>query len=222
MPVPEIEGTAPFDVPGAGKDCFTWYKIFGNLSDGVPLIALHGGPGSPHNYMLGFVDLTEKYGIPLILYDCIGCGNSTHIAEKRGDQKFWTADLLQRELDNLVKHLALPKFHLLGHSWGGMLAAKYAGERSDSDMISKLVLLNTPGSIPDFLKSITEKRLLLPKDVQQVINEHEARKDFDSPAYQEAVGLFYRLYFCRTDPWPEKLLESRAIRARDPTVYTTM
>jgi hypothetical protein len=40
------EGKIPFEVKGAGKECFTWYKVFGDLSSSVrPLVALHGGPG---------------------------------------------------------------------------------------------------------------------------------------------------------------------------------
>jgi hypothetical protein len=41
-----VTGTVPFKVPGVDKECFTWYKIFGDLNSGKrPLIALHGGPG---------------------------------------------------------------------------------------------------------------------------------------------------------------------------------
>ena len=44
--VPVTEGKIPFEVKGAGKECFTWYEAFGDLSSGArPLIALHGGPG---------------------------------------------------------------------------------------------------------------------------------------------------------------------------------
>ena len=41
------EGTIPFKIPGIEKQCFTWYRLYGELLDGVrPLIALHGGPGA--------------------------------------------------------------------------------------------------------------------------------------------------------------------------------
>lgn len=44
--VPVTEGRIPFQVDAAGKECFTWFKVFGDLkADTRPLIALHGGPG---------------------------------------------------------------------------------------------------------------------------------------------------------------------------------
>src|SRR5271170_2308265 len=62
------EGEVSFDVPAAGKPCKTWYKIYGNLSSsstGRPLVALHGGPGACHNYLLPLADLAAApHSIP--------------------------------------------------------------------------------------------------------------------------------------------------------------
>lgn len=54
-------------------------------------------------------------------YDQIGCGRSTHLPEKLGDEAFWSVELFVRELDNLIYYLGLREtgFHLLGQSWGG-------------------------------------------------------------------------------------------------------
>lgn len=70
------EGTVEFDVPAAGKPCQTWYRIVGDLGCGItPLIAVHGGPGLTHHYMLPMVDFYEKLGIPVVFYDreCVLC-----------------------------------------------------------------------------------------------------------------------------------------------------
>lgn len=54
-------GTAPFKVPGLDMECFTWFKVFGDLRSGKrPLIALHGGPG------VGYMNLNS------VFKDCIG------------------------------------------------------------------------------------------------------------------------------------------------------
>lgn len=51
-------GTAPFKVPGLDMECFTWFKVFGDLKSGKrPLIALHGGPG------VGYVNLTFVFKV---------------------------------------------------------------------------------------------------------------------------------------------------------------
>lgn len=122
------EGFAPLEVPGADKPCQTYYKIFGDLKSGVtPLIGLHGGPGATMNYMLSMADLAEPpYDIPVVLYDQVGCGGSTLLPEKAGDVEFWTVKLFVDEFHNLMKHLGIETYDILGHSWGSMLGQEIA------------------------------------------------------------------------------------------------
>ena len=76
-----------------------------------------GGPGVNHSYLLILSDLTKAHGIPLVLYDQLGNGLSTHLPEKMGDVGFWTEGLFLDELDNLLKHLGIQDdYDLLGHS----------------------------------------------------------------------------------------------------------
>ena len=121
MAAPSIaEGEIPFDAPGTSKPCKTWYKVIGDLTT-PPLVALHGGPGAGHEYMTSLTDLHDKYKIPVIYYDQVGCGRSTRFPEKNGDSSFWTFNLFLMELENLVKHFNLHQlgFYILGQSWGG-------------------------------------------------------------------------------------------------------
>ncbi|KIJ41479.1 hypothetical protein M422DRAFT_255384 [Sphaerobolus stellatus SS14] len=76
-------------------------RVFGDLSNGKqrPLVTLHGGPGVAHEYQLALVDLVSKYGIPVIVYDQIGNGKSTHLREKTRDGSFWTEEFFCDELD---------------------------------------------------------------------------------------------------------------------------
>jgi hypothetical protein len=46
------------------------YEFYGELkSGGVSLIALHGGPGIPHAYLLPLSPLLTDYGISVAVYD---------------------------------------------------------------------------------------------------------------------------------------------------------
>lgn len=156
---PITEGEVPLDVPAAGKPCHTWYKLFGSLdatttAAGPILIALHGGPGAGHEYLMPLVDLYTRYGIPVLLYDQIGCARSTHLREKNGDAEFWSFELFISELDNLIDRLGLRErgFYLLGQSWGGVLAASYAMPRyhggKTPEGLRKLIVHSGPASIP--------------------------------------------------------------------------
>ena len=65
--------TAPeghIDVPG-GR---VWYRIAGPDAPGVPLLCLHGGPGSTHDYLEPLADLADER--PVVFYDQLGCGRS--------------------------------------------------------------------------------------------------------------------------------------------------
>jgi len=67
------------------------------------------------------------HDVPVIMYDQIGCGRSTHLPEKNGDAGFWSMSLFLSELDNLLSHLGIQdSYSLLGQSWGGTVAAEHA------------------------------------------------------------------------------------------------
>ena len=101
------------------RDGWTW--LIGDLHSGKrPLVALHGGPGVSTDYLFAYSNITVLYGIPVILYDQLGAGRSTHLPEKLGDASFWTIQLFLDELDNLLTHFKIKDdYDLLGHSWEG-------------------------------------------------------------------------------------------------------
>ncbi|KAI0944270.1 hypothetical protein AcW1_002021 [Taiwanofungus camphoratus] len=101
---PVTEGIIPFVYQD--ETFQTYYKLFGDLANRThsPLIVLHGGPGLTHDCMLPLSDLASA-SIPVILYDQLGNGLSTHLKEK--PPTFWTIDLLIDEL------------------WGGVLGAEF-------------------------------------------------------------------------------------------------
>ena len=163
---PTVTGTVDFDA-GAGKPCQTWYQVYGDLkSDKTPVVAIHGGPGSTHHYILSMVDLFAIYGIPIVFYDQLGNGNSTHLPEKSGDAgSFWTEQLFLDELDNLLRHLGIQdNYSVIGHSWGGMLAARHAARRPKG--LRRLIISNSPADIQLFVKAANEE--LVPKLDPQV------------------------------------------------------
>ncbi|SUG55449.1 hydrolase [Salmonella enterica subsp. diarizonae] len=61
----------------------------------------------------------------VIFYDQYGCGRSTHFPH--ADASFWTIARYLRQLTQLIDHLGIGHgYSILGHSWGGMLAAEHA------------------------------------------------------------------------------------------------
>ncbi|PQE20513.1 Peptidase S33 tricorn interacting factor 1 protein [Rutstroemia sp. NJR-2017a BBW] len=213
-------GTAQFHVPGLSEPCQTWYKVFGDLkTDATPLIVLHGGPGACHEYLLPLTDLSHSR--PVIFYDQIGNGASTHLPDKNGDEAFWTVKLFKNELDNLLSHLKLNErpIDVLGHSWGGMLAAEWAAGPS-ADILRRLVIVSSPASIDVWRTCLSILKARLPEDVQKALDRAEKNKDFESPEYEAAVEVFYKKHVSLTRPWPAKEVQvALDWFAKDSTTY---
>ena len=218
------EGEIPFDVPSANKPCKTWYKSIGNLSDSKhpPLIIIHGGPGACHDYLLPLQDLAHPpHNRPVIFYDQLGSGNSTHLREKHGDTSFWTVTLFRDELANLIDTLGLRDrgFDLLGHSWGGMLTAYYASERPRG--LRRAVVSNSPASLESWVGAANRLRRDMP-ETDRVLKRHEDAGTTESEEYEEAVEVFYSRHVCRMQPWPEEMRMCMKRLKEDPTTYLTM
>jgi L-proline amide hydrolase len=197
----------------------TWYRVTGDLRSGrAPLVAAHGGPGGTHDYLLTIADIA-KSGRPVIHYDQLGNGKSTHLRERGAD--FWTVDLFLDELENLLERLGIADaYHLLGQSWGGMLAAEHAVRRPKG--LRSLIISDSPASMPLWLAAAAELRAQLPPGVQAALTRHEEAQTTDTPEYLTAMQVFYDRHVCRIVPPPEELARTFAAIADDQTVYFTM
>lgn len=195
----------------------TWYRVYGSLDSGIPLVVLHGGPGASHDYCEPIGDLVAATGRPVVLYDQLGCGLSQHLPE--APASFWTVALFKAELAALVEHLGISRFHLLGQSWGGMLGMEVALDHP-AGLVS-LTVADSPASMPLWVREANRLRELLPLDVQQALTDHEVAGTTDSAEYHSAVDVFDSQYVCRV-PQPDCVKRSFAQIAEEPTVYHTM
>jgi L-proline amide hydrolase len=208
-----VEGTMPFD----GHS--TWYRITGDPeAAGVPLVVIHGGPGAPHDYLLRYAELARS-GRPVIHYDQLGCGRSTHLPE--APDAFWTLELFLRELDALLSHLGITdRYALLGQSWGGVLAAEHAVRQPRG--LRALVIANSPASIDLWVSEADRLRADLPPEVQATLLRHEAAGTTRGPAYQDACKVFYARHVCRLDPMPPEVVRTEDALAANMQVFEAM
>lgn len=203
-----MEGYSPFG------DLKTWYKVQGDLRSGkAPLLIVHGGPGYTHDYLENFGSLAGE-GRAVILYDQVGNGRSSPGPDA---PDFWTVDRFVDELGNLVAHLDLNRYVLLGHSMGAGIAAMHAIDRPAG--LRGLVLANGYAAANQLLDGIWELRRALPKEVQAALSAHETDGSFDHPDYVAASGEFFRRHVCRLPDWPEALLRSAGAMASHPKVF---
>jgi len=101
-----------------------YFASYGN-QNGIPVIALHGGPGSGTSpYYAQFFD-PNKYHI--ILADQRGAGLSTPKGEMRDN----TTPLLIQDIETIRTYLNIDKWAVFGGSWGSSLALLYAEAHPD-------------------------------------------------------------------------------------------
>ena len=185
----------------------------------TPLVVAHGGPGCTHDYVLALAKLAER-GRPVVHYDQLGGGRSTHMPEKGGD--FWTVDLFLDELENLLVHLGInDRYFLLGQSWGGMLGAEHGIRRPAG--LKALVISNSPASMALWASEAKVLRAELDPEVEAALDRHEAaghdRVTRSTSRPSRCTTTCTSVAWCRTRPrW---CAPSRCCQ-EDPTVYNVM
>jgi proline iminopeptidase len=179
---------------------------------GIPLLVLHGGPGIPSAYLEPLGELGRER--PVVFYDQLGCGHSP----AEDDPKLWTVPRFVDEVSRVREALGLRKVHILGHSWGAMVATDYMLTRPEG--VTSLVLAGPCLSAPRWSEDTRKLLLTLPASTRKIIVDHESAGTTESPEYQEAVMEFYRLHVARRQPWAEYL--TRALETMNPAIYGYM
>jgi len=179
----------------------------------TPLIAIHGGPGGSH---AGMYDALHELADtrPVIFYDQLG----SHFSPAEMTPELMRVPRFVDELKCLVDALGIEKADLLGHSWGGTIAALFAMD--NPDRVEKLILsaplLSTPRWIADCNKLLDK----FPQEIIDTMRRCEADGTTGSPEYEAADEIFSKQHYCRTDPAPEAVAKHRS--KTNKLVYGTM
>ena len=167
------------EVPGGP----VWYRLTGN-ADGIPLLVLHGGPGGTSCAFSALEPLGAHR--PVIRYDQLGTGRSA----RPSDMSLWQVERFVDGVHEVRKQLGLDEVHLLGHSWGGALAAQYVLDKGTEGIVS-LTLSSPLLSTPVWIRDANALRAELPDSVRLTLDQHEAAGTTDSPEYAAATAVFY-------------------------------
>ena len=201
------EGYMPF------LDYQTYYRIVGEPSDKAPLLLLHGGPGSTHNYFEVLDELADT-GRQIISYDQIGCGNSY----LDGHPELWTLQTWIDELMAIREHLHLREVHLLGQSWGAMQAIAYVIDQKPQGVRS---LILSSGHASSSLWASEQHRLItyLSEEDQAAIRRAEATGNWDDPDYLRANDHYFDRFVTSTDALSPECLTRPKRAGREAYLY---
>ena len=204
-PGPQSAGVKMIPIHTPKGDFKVWTKRFGE-NPRIKLLLLHGGPGATHEYFEALETALASKGIEFIYYDQLG----SFYSDQPTDAALWTIDRFVDEVEQVRIALGLDKdnFYLLGHSWGGILAAEYALRHGDH--IKGLIISNMMMSIPDYNRyAQTVLAGQMDPAVVAEIKAIEARGEYDSPRYMELlIPNFYHAHICRLTDWPDAVNRS--------------
>ena len=207
------EGFVPFR---GGR---TWYRSLAAEREDenrLPLLCLHGGPGANWLHLKPYEALADERRV--VFYDQLGAGNSGLLEPH--EASLWQPELFVEEVGVVREALGLDRVHILGHSWGGMLGMQYAADRPEG--LVSLIVESSPPSVPEWMQELARLRAELPPDVAETLTRHEEAGTTDDPEYVAAETEFYKRHVCRTDPWPDWLVECFAVLEANDEVYVAM
>ena len=166
---PSIPPRKADDLPVSGGHTL-YFEECGN-PDGLPLVFLHGGPGSGASAK--YRRMFDPDVFDLILFDQRGCGRSTpHLSIEANT----TAHLIE-DIERLREHLGFERWMVFGPSWGSTLALAYAEAFPErvSGLVVEGVFLAQPSDL-DWMHGPDGARNVFP----------DAWADFAAPAPERA------------------------------------
>jgi len=164
------------------------FETFGTRGSAMPVIAVNGGPGLSHAYMM-MNDLWQQVARDrlVILYDQRGTGASQRVAMGAPQ----TMDAQVDDLEAVRAHFGIEKVALVGDSYGGFLVMAYAAKHSDH--VAKLVLSDSPP--PSFQQMVHLLPQVFP-DIEEQDQAAEKKLGADSDAAaRESLRNHFRMIF---------------------------
>ena len=193
---------------------------------GKPALVLHGGPGSGCGPWHRRLFDPARYHI--VLFDQRNCGRSMpHASAAQIDLASNTTDNLIADIEALRAHLGVPRWLVLGGSWGSALALAYA-ERF-VDRVSELVLFGVTsgrrqefdwlfrdGLAPLFPEAWQQRRDAIPprERIGDIVETYSRLLHDPDAAVRERAAHAWCLWESATPDWPPQ--PGLAPRFRDP------
>ncbi len=189
-----------------------FYRTFGENGKGT-VLCLHGGPGATHDYILPLADLAQ-HGYRVIFYDQLGCGRS----DPAPSRAFYTVERAVEEVEEVRRTMRLGRIHLVGSSYGGLLALAYALKYQRN--LRSLITTSGQASVPLTRAELKKLKSRLPKQVRRTMAKYEAKGETGNPQYARDMRVFLKKHLCRLNPWPDELVHS--LQQTSKVVYDTM
>lgn len=181
------------------------YSVGCESKDTETLLLLHGGPGFSSDYLRteAFAAYANK-GLRVVTYDQLGCGASDHPWDAH---ELWKIPRFVDELQQVCQALNLGDLHILGHSWGAMLALEYCLACLPKQPKS-CIFSNGLFNMDIAQDGYDRLKMALGIETWKMMARREAEGSTAHPEYQAAVSLLQYRHVCNCEVWPECFVET--------------
>jgi proline iminopeptidase len=137
-----------FNLSTSAEEINELYSSAYGDSKNPAIIFLHGGPGyNSYSFEISTAQELADKGFYVIVFDQRGSGRSASTKDNQ-----YTFQEENVDIDNLFKKYNIQKASLMGHSWGGTVAIKYA--EANPDKVNSVLLVSSPLSYQSTFKAI--------------------------------------------------------------------
>ncbi len=163
------------------------------------LLLIHGGPGSTSLSLRETHGFYSEHGFNILTWDQLGCGES----DQPDHDEHWHLDYFVEELKSILDHYGLQQVHILGRSWGGILAQAFLVQHPER--VQSIILGGTTPSCPLMQKGFERIKMSLGLTTFNMMNRREFEGSTAHPEYKAAIDLLLYRHFCRLELWPDAL-----------------
>lgn len=119
--------TQYIEVPGG----YVGLNVLGDNDSAIPILFIHGGPGGNYESFLPMAEMLAK-DCKVYLYNQLGSDEKNDV----GDESIWVPERYIETLNTVIREMKVDRLHLIGHSWGAMLAAEHVLRTPDTPVKS--------------------------------------------------------------------------------------
>ena len=177
------------------------YHYYGKDKPGIPIIFLHGGPGTTGACFFKQTALAGDH--PVVIFNQLGSTGSPFsddITTAEEAKSYLTIDHFVDEVQTVTDYFGFDEYIICGRSWGTMLAVEYAAAKQPANL--KGIILDGPFLNVDRWCKDAERLIRSLDDGDrywEIVEECEKSGNFDTPEYKKTDQVYTDNFYSRVE-----------------------
>ncbi|MDD4159635.1 MAG: proline iminopeptidase-family hydrolase [Synergistaceae bacterium] len=179
--------TQYINVPGG----YVGLQVLGDNDSTIPILFLHGGPGGNFDSFTPMAEMLAEH-CKVYMYNQLGSDENNDV----GDESLWVPERYIETLDTIISEIKVEKLHLIGHSWGAMLAAEHV-LRNPGSPVKSITMVSPYLSTEIWIRDAKSRLAEMGEDYLRIVEESEKEMLFGGKLYQDIIEEYNSQFQCR-------------------------